>query len=79
MVKKNDDFSSFDLAKLLQQPQARALLARLQQLDNSALQQAAQSAASGDTDAAKAALSPLLLDETVRNLTQQLRDANGGI
>lgn len=79
MVNKNGDFSSFDFAKMLQQPQARALLARLQQLDSATLQQAAQSATQGDTEGAKALLTPMLQDEQVRDLTQQLRDANGGI
>lgn len=79
MVKKNENHSSFDLAKMLQQPQTRALLARLQQLDSETLQQAAQSATQGDTEAARRLLTPLLQDEQVRDLTQQLRDANGGI
>ncbi len=79
MMKKNDDFSSAEWMELLRQPQAQALIARLQQLDTSAIEAAAQMAVSGNTEGAKELLSPLLKDEQVQNLTQQLRDQNGGI
>lgn len=79
MVKNNEEFSGFDLAKLLRQPQTQALLARLQQLDGAALQQAARLAQSGDTEGAKELLSPLLQDRQVQDLASQMRDSNGGI
>lgn len=79
MVKNNEEFSGFDLAKLLRQPQTQALLARLQQLDGAALQQAARLAQSGDTEGAKELLSPLLRDRQVQDLASQMRDSNGGI
>ena len=37
MFQKNSDFSKSDLERMLRQPEARALLARLQQLDQNAL------------------------------------------
>lgn len=79
MMNKNNDFSSTDWMKMLRQPQTQALIARLQQLDSSAIEAAAQLAANGDTEGAKALLSPLLKDEQVQNLTQQLREQHGGI
>lgn len=79
MAKKNDDFSPAELMRLLQRPETRALLNRLQQLDSSALAQAAQAATHGDTEKAKQVLSPLLQDEQVQKLTQQMRGSNGGI
>lgn len=79
MMKKNDDFSSAEWMELLHQPQAQALIARLQQLDTSAIEAAAQMAVSGNTEGAKELLSPLLKDKQVQSLTQQLRNQNGGI
>lgn len=79
MMKKNEDFSSAQWMEMLRQPQAQALIARLQQLDSSSIEAAAQMAVDGNTEGAKALLSPLLKDEQVQNLTQQLRDQNGGI
>ncbi len=79
MMNKNNDFSSAEWMKMLRQPQTQALIARLQQLDSSTIEAAAQLAANGDTEGAKALLSPLLKDEQVQNLTQQLREQHGGI
>ena len=79
MFQKNDDFSRSDLSRMLRQPEAQALLARLQQLDQSALQRAVDMAFRGDTAGAKDALSPLLQDGEVQRLSQQMRDGNGGI
>lgn len=79
MFQKNDDFSRSDLARMLQQPEAQALLARLQQLDQTALQTAVDRAFRGDTQGAKDALSPLLADGQVQALSRQMRDGNGGI
>ena len=79
MFQKNDDFSRSDLSRMLRQPEAQALLARLQQLDQAALQQAVDLAFKGDTAGAKDALSPLLQDDQVQKLSQQMRDGNGGI
>ena len=79
MFQKNGDFSQSDLARMLRQPEAQALLARLQQLDQSAMQRAVDMAFKGDTAGAKDALSPLLQDEQVRQLSERMRDGNGGI
>ena len=79
MFQKNSDFSKSDLQQLLRQPEARALLARLQQLDQNALQNAVDRAFRGDTAGAKDALSPLLEDDEVQKLSQRMRDSDGGI
>ena len=79
MFQKNDDFSQSDLARMLRQPEAQALLARLQQLDQSALQRAVDMAFRGDTAGAKEALSPLLTDGEVQKLSKQMRDGHGGV
>ena len=79
MFQKNGDFSRSDLEQMLCQPEARALLARLQQCDQSALRSAVDLAFRGDTAGAQEALSPLLADGEVRRLSEQMRDAHGGI
>ena len=79
MFQKNGDFSKSELEQMLQSPEARALLAKLQQLDQSALQQAVDRAFRGDTAGAKEALSPLLADREVQKLSEQMRDSHGGI
>lgn len=79
MFQKNGDFSRSDLERMLRQPEAQQLLARLQQLDQSALQRAVDMAFRGDTTGAKDALSPLLGDDQVQKLSQRMRDSNGGI
>ena len=63
MFQKNSDFSKSDLERMLRQPEAQALLARLQQLDQAALQNAVDKAFRGDAAGAKEALSPLLQDQ----------------
>lgn len=77
MAKKNDEFSKNDLMRMLRQPETQALLARLQQLDSNVLQQAAQKATQGDTSGAKELLQPLLQDEQVQKLTEEMRQRNG--
>ena len=79
MFQKNSDFSQSDLARMLRQPEAQALLARLQQLDQAALQNAVNLAFQGDTVGAQQALSPLLADGEVQKLSKQMRDGHGGI
>lgn len=79
MFQKNGDFSKSELERMLRQPEAQALLARLQQLDPSALQNAVNLAFRGDTAGAKEALSPILKDQEVQKLTEQMRDDHGGI
>ena len=79
MFQKNGDFSKSELERMLRQPEAQALLARLQQLDPSALQNAVNLAFQGDTAGAKEALSPILRDQEVRKLTEQMRDGHGGV
>jgi hypothetical protein len=79
MFQKNGDFSKSDLERMLRSPEAQALLARLQQLDQSALQNAVDKAFRGDTAGAKEALSPLLADRQVQQLSEQMRDGHGGV
>ena len=79
MFQKNSDFSKSDLERMLRQPEAQALLARLQQMDHAALQNAVDMAFRGDAAGAKEALSPLLADQEVQNLSARMRDGNGGI
>ena len=79
MFQKNDDFSKSDLERMLRSPEAQALLARLQQLDQAALQNAVDKAFRGDTAGAKEALSPLLADRQVQQLSEQMRDGHGGV
>lgn len=79
MFQKNGDFSKSDLERMLRSPEAQALLARLQQLDQAALQSAVDKAFRGDTAGAKEALSPLLADRQVQQLSEQMRDGHGGV
>ena len=79
MFQKNGDFSQSELARMLRQPEAQALLERLQQLDQAALQNAVDLAFRGDTAGAQQALSPLLADGEVQKLSKQMRDGHGGI
>ena len=79
MFQKNGDFSKSDLERMLRSPEAQALLARLQQLDQSALQSAVDKAFRGDTAGAREALSPLLADRQVQKLSEQMRDGHGGV
>jgi ribonuclease I len=79
MFQKNGDFSKSDLERMLRSPEAQALLARLQQLDQTALQSAVDKAFRGDTAGAKEALSPLLADRQVQQLSEQMRDGHGGV
>ena len=79
MFQKNEDFSKSDLARMLQQPEARAILNRLQQLDQASLQRAVDLAFQGNTQGAREALSPLLADSEVQKLSQKMRDGHGGI
>ena len=79
MFQKNGDFSKSDLERMLRTPEAQALLARLQQLDQTALQNAVDKAFRGDTAGAREALSPLLADRQVQQLSEQMRDGHGGV
>lgn len=79
MFQKNSDFSRSELSELLQKPEAKALLQRLQQMDQAALQNAVNLAFQGNTAEAQAALSPLMQDPQVQKLSQQMRDGHGGI
>ena len=79
MFEKNHDFSQTDMASLLRQPETRALLERLKQMDPAALQNAVNLAFRGNTEGAKDALSPLLSDPEVQRLSGQLRENHGGV
>lgn len=79
MVQKNGDFSPSQISQILSRPEAQALLERLKQMDQAALQQAVSLAFQGRTDQAKDVLTPLMQDEQVQSLAQKMRDDNGGI
>ena len=79
MAGKNEDFSQADLARLLRKPETKALLDRLRHLDSGALQQAVQMAMQGNTQSAQQLLTPLMHDEQVQKLTDQVRDSYGGV
>jgi len=79
MWKKNDDFSSEDLSRLLNSPQAMALAAMLQKMDPATLKQAADAATSGDAQTAKKLLSPLMQDPKVNDLLGQMGGKHGGV
>lgn len=79
MVQKNEDFSPSQLAQLMNRPEAQAMLARLKQMDDTALRQAVQLAFQGRTDQAKEILTPLMQDSQLQSLANQMRDSNGGI
>ena len=79
MFQKNSDFSQSDLARMLRQPEAKALLTRLQQLDQAALQQAVDKAFRADTAGAQQALGPLMADGEGQMRSRQMRDGHGGV
>ena len=79
MFEKNHEFSQSELSRMLAQPEARALLERLKQMDAATLQNAVNLAFRGNTEGAKDALSPLLSDPEVQRLSQQMRDRHGGV
>ncbi len=79
MFQKNGDFSKSDLERMLRQPEAQALLERLQHLDQASLQKAVDMAFRGDTSGARDALTPLLQDSEVQRLSNQMRGNHGGI
>ena len=79
MVRKNEEFSQGDLARMLRKPEAQELMARLRELDSAALQQAVQKAMQGNTEEARSLLTPLMQDPTVQNLADRMRDSHGGI
>ena len=66
MFQKNGDFSKSDFERMLRSPEAQALLA-------------VDKAFRGDTAGAKEALSPLLADRQVQQLSEQMRDGHGGV
>lgn len=77
MFQKNGEFSRSELTELLNRPEAKALLLRLQQMDQAALQNAVNLAFRGDTAGARDILSPMMADPEVQKLTGQMRDGNG--
>ena len=79
MARKNEEFSQGDLARMMRKPEAQELMARLRQLDSTALQQAVQQAMRGNTDGARELLTPLMHDPTVQDLADRMRDSHGGI
>lgn len=79
MAQNFDHFSQSDLTRMMQKPEAQALLTRLRQLDSSALQRAVQQAMRGNTEGAKELLSPLMRDPDVQDLAGKMRDSNGRV
>lgn len=79
MWKKSDDFSGEALSRLLHSPQAQALARLLEQMDSDTLNRAASMASQGDTEGARKALSPVLGDNRVKRLLEDMEESNGGI
>ena len=79
MERKKTEFSQNDLARMLRQPEAQELMARLRQMDGAALQQAVRQAMSGNTEGARQLLTPMMQDPTVQSLASRMRENNGGI
>lgn len=77
MTDKNNDFSTPNPAQLLRSPQVQKLLAHLQSMDPELLRQAAALASSGHAAEAQQLLSPILQDDEVQRLTNEMRDFNG--
>ena len=72
MEKNFDNFSIPQAMQFADTPAGKQLLALLQQADSSAMQAAANAAASGNMNAAKDALAPLLESEEIAKLLRQL-------
>lgn len=72
MEKKFEDFDMQQALRLANSPAGRQLLAALRQIDSSAVEQAAASAAAGDIDSAGKALSGLLEQPQIQALLRQL-------
>ena len=79
MEAENQNFSQIplnqeQLRQIMTSPEGQALIRLLQRDGGKGLQAAAQSLQRGDTEAAKAALSPLLEQTDGANLAQRLRE-----
>ena len=79
MERKNQEFSQADLARIMGQPETKALLERLRQLDSNTLRNAVQQAMQGNTSQAQQLLTPLMQDPQVQDLTEKMRGSHGGI
>lgn len=79
MERKNQEFSQADLARIMGQPETKALLERLRRLDSDTLRNAVQQAMQGNTNQAQQLLTPLMQDPEVRDLTEKMRGSHGGI
>lgn len=79
MWKKSDDFSGEALSRFLRSPQAQALARLLEQMDSDTLNRAASMASQGDTEGARKALSPVLEDNRIKRLLEDMEESNGGI
>lgn len=79
MAENFGNFSQSDLTRMMQKPEAQALLARLRQLDSAALQRAVQQAMRGNTEGAKELLTPLMQDPDVQDLAGKMRNTNGRV
>lgn len=72
MQEKSKNFSMEDARRIAQSAAGQQLLDLLKQSDSAQLQNAAQQAASGNYEAAKQALTPLLNSPQVQALLKQL-------
>lgn len=77
MMDKNNDFSTPNPSQLLRNPQVQKLLTHLQSMDPELLRQAASLASSGHTAEAQQLLTPILQDDEVQKLTNEMRDRHG--
>lgn len=74
---QDNQFSMQEAMRMAESPAGQQLLAILKQSGGADLQKAMSSAASGNFDQAKSALSSLLADPQVAELLKQLGGSNG--
>ena len=77
MERKNMNFSSEDITKLLSSKEAAALAAILRNMDQTTLSKAAALAKQGNSEEAKRILNPVIQDPRVQNLLKQMEGRNG--
>ncbi len=77
MTDQTDHFPVQDPTQLLQNPQIQKLMEKLQHMDPEMLQNAVSLVSNGSISQAQNLLSPILQDEDVKKLMQEMRDPNG--
>lgn len=78
MEQKFKDISQDDIARLVNSPMGKQLIAFLQKQDQAILNQAARQARSGQTQQAKDTLQQVFSSPEIRRLLQQLGGADHG-